>query len=144
MINYSFCCGAGHEFSVYFKNGDSCDKQLKKGLVECPYCGDSKVQKLLSAPNVAAKNNSKKVVKDFSTEPTDKELRAAWKKLYSHIKNDFDNVGDEFPDEARKIHYGEAEHRNIYGKADYKEVKALHKEGVKILPLPMIDEKKKN
>lgn len=144
MINYSFVCQTGHEFSVHFNNANSCEKQLQQNIVQCPYCNDNQVQKLLSAPNVQAKKNSKKNTSNVASEPDDKEIRAMWKKLYAHIKTEFDNVGEDFADEARKIHYGKTKQRKIYGKADYQEVQALNEEGVKILPLPMMEENKKH
>lgn len=133
MIRYALVCKAGHEFEGWFPGIDACDKQLDKGLVECPDCGSKKVKKGLMAPAVASKKDSgdaKKHAMAFAAH------QAKLTALREHVEQNFDNVGERFPEEARRIHYGETESRDIYGEATVAEAKELIEEGVELAPLP--------
>ncbi|MEQ9125981.1 MAG: DUF1178 family protein [Alphaproteobacteria bacterium] len=134
MIRYSLVCKAGHVFDGWFPGIEACDKQLKKGLVACPDCGSSKVKKALMAPAIAPKKSdsdaARKRVMAFA------EHRAKLAALREHVEQNFENVGERFPEEARRIHYGEAERRDIYGEASLAEAKELVEEGVEVAALP--------
>jgi hypothetical protein len=168
MIRYALQCERGHAFESWFQDSASYDKQAKRGLVTCPTCNSSKVEKSIMAPQIprkgrtteqrvgeekAARARSRakttdtaaaKPAKPDAPEPVmlaqERELRAKLKELRDHIKASSDNVGDQFPEQARKMHYGEIEHRPIYGEASPKEAKELIKEGVDVMPLPVLPE----
>jgi hypothetical protein len=163
MIRYSLVCERKHDFEVWFKNSADYDKQSKRGLVSCPTCGSEKVEKALMAPSLGRgtkKGRSEIAVpadmhaadrpapaegKAQETKapvammsPQEREFRAKLKELRDHLTKNAENVGGKFPEEARKMHYGESEHRSIYGEASPKEAKELAEEGIEFHPLPML------
>lgn len=161
MIRYSLSCQNKHTFEIWFKNSADYDKQAKRGLVTCPDCGSAKVEKSLMAPSLGrgtrkgestpapevapppetpAPAESKTPVAMVS--PQEREFRAKLKELRDHLTKNADNVGAKFPEEARKMHYGETEHRSIYGEASPQEAKELLEEGVELHPLPVLPDER--
>ena len=164
MIRYSLQCERGHAFESWFQDSASYDKQAKRGLVSCPMCDSVKVEKSIMAPQIPRKGRTaeqrageEKVMRATArrnkagaetaaapqaAEPLlmaqEKELLSKLKELRDHIKANADNVGEQFPEQARKMHYGEIEHRPIYGDASPTEAKALIEEGVEVMPLPVL------
>jgi hypothetical protein len=150
MIRYTLSCERGHEFESWFQNSAAYDKQAKRGLVTCPLCNSAKVEKAIMAPRLARTDvaeptpppaaqpatPAKNPVAMMS--PPERELRQKLKELRDHVTKNATNVGAKFPEEARKIHYGETEHRSIYGEASREEAKALHEEGIEFHPLPVL------
>jgi hypothetical protein len=133
MIRYAMVCKAGHEFEGWFASIDACDKQLDKGLVDCPECGSKKVQKALMAPAVAPKKDADREKKRAVAFAAEQAKLAA---IREHVEQNFEDVGERFPEEARRMHYGESERRDIYGEASPNEAKELVEEGVDVAPLP--------
>jgi hypothetical protein len=133
MIRYALSCEAGHDFEGWFPSIDACDKQLEKGLVTCAQCGSVKVKKALMAPAVSTKKVESGLKKHAMALAAEHAKLAA---LRNHVEQNFENVGDQFPEEARKIHYGETEKRDIFGEASVDEAKELIEEGVEVAPLP--------
>lgn len=133
MIKYNLRCGQDHGFEVWFRDIDTCDGQIARGQVMCPECGSTDVRKALMAPAVSTSKvdgiEHKRVMAMAYCLHVMRELR-------QHVDANCDNVGSDFPEEARRIHYGEVEHRNIYGEADLEEAKELIEEGIDILPIP--------
>lgn len=127
MIKYALMCGQGHEFDGWFANSDAFDEQRDAGLLSCAHCGAADVAKAIMAPAVPKKANQK-----IETE----ELRQVMEKVTSHVEENFDYVGADFAEEARKIHYGETEQRDIYGETSVQDAKDLLDEGVAVAPLP--------
>lgn len=161
MIRYALACAKGHTFESWFQNSAAYDKQAKRGLVECPVCGDTKVEKALMAPTLAGtKKRARPAAPMVANEsapapvsaeppapvamvsPEEREFRAKLKELRDHLTKNADNVGRKFPEEARKMHYGEIEHRSIYGEASPEEAKELHEEGVEFHPLPVLPDER--
>ena len=161
MIRYALACSKGHTFESWFQNSAAYDKQAKRGLVECPHCGDSKVEKALMAPTLsgtkkrgrpsmpaampapaAAPAPSETPTPVAMVSPEEREFRAKLKELRDHLTKNADNVGRKFPEEARKMHYGEAEHRSIYGEASPEEAKDLSEEGIEFHPLPVLPDER--
>jgi hypothetical protein len=161
MIKYMLACAKGHSFESWFSNSAAYDKQAKRGLVSCPVCGDSKVEKAIMAPKLSgtrkrgaakapvaeapagaapAADDSKAPVAMIS--PQEQEVRAKLKELRDHLTKNSDYVGQKFPEEARKMHYGEIDHRSIYGEASPKEAKELHDEGIEFHPLPVLPDER--
>jgi hypothetical protein len=150
MIRYTLGCEHGHEFESWFQNSAAYDKQAKRGLVTCPICGTAKVEKAIMAPRLARTDIGdptppapvpqtppvKTPVAIMA--PQERELRQKLKELRGHVTKNASYVGPKFSEEARKIHYGETEHRSIYGEASPDEAKALHEEGIEFHPLPML------
>jgi len=160
MIKYALVCDKKHTFETWFANSAAYDKQVKRKLVTCPVCDSAKVEKALMAPRLTARSNKRsgKVIEHHAAaestvatpvpapesspvammSPQEKEFRTKLKELRDHLVKNSDNVGNKFPEEARKMHYGETEHRSIYGEASPEEAKELIEEGVELLPLPVL------
>lgn len=155
MIRFSLVCEAGHDFESWFPSGDAYEAQQTRGLVSCPICGSPKVGKALMAPSLGRKGNRAggavvPVAEDVPATPTEpaaqmpvtlltekeQAFRAMLRAVREHVVQNADNVGRGFADEARKMHYGETEHRSIYGEADAAEAQALIEEGIEVHPLP--------
>ena len=134
MIRFALRCEArGHEFDGWFRSGDDFDAQAGRGLVACPVCGASDVGKGLMRPAVAASRPE--------TAPADGARMAhALARIAREARANADYVGPKFAEEARRIHYGEAGERRIYGEASPVEVKGLLDEGIAALPLPPLPE----
>ena len=117
MIVFDLKCSNGHEFETWFPSSDAFDKQCKAKKVLCPVCGDTKVDKALMAPSVAGtkKKGEKSVHLSSKAEEQVGKYMTALKEIREEVEKNSDYVGDKFPEEARKIHYGEADTRNIYG-----------------------------
>jgi hypothetical protein len=153
VIRYDLRCDKGHAFESWFQASAAYDSQRKRRLVECPQCGSTKIEKAIMAPKIArgrktiehepvAAEAPAAVPETTSTTPLmmaqERELRAKLKELRDHVTKNADNVGDKFPTEARKMHYGDIEHRPIYGEATAEEARALIDEGVEVSPLPTL------
>jgi hypothetical protein len=158
MIRYNLVCARGHEFESWFDGSSAYDKQARRGLVECPVCGSAKVEKALMTPRLARSAKSMRAepaVPEPATpaapeaptpvaviSPQEQELRTKLKELREHLVKNAENVGQQFPEEARKMHYGEKEHRSIYGTASPDDAKALHEEGIEFAPLPVLPDER--
>ncbi|TMJ83185.1 MAG: DUF1178 family protein [Alphaproteobacteria bacterium] len=154
MIRYALQCERGHAFESWFQNSSAYESQVKRKLVSCPACGTAKVEKAIMAPRIVGKKaaespeNPPAAPADVVAAPAstpllmaqERELRAKLKELRDHIVKSADNVGERFPNEARKMHYGDIEHRPIYGEASPDEARALIDEGVEVTPLPVLPE----
>ena len=145
MIRYNLRCDNGHAFESWFQSSSAHDSQVKRKLVTCAICGSAKVEKAIMAPQLAGtkkKAENTPSPADPSSTPLmmapERELRAKLKELRDHIVKNADNVGERFPEEARKMHYGDIEHRAIYGEASAEEAKSLIEEGVEVAPLPVL------
>ena len=139
LISYSLECDAGHQFDAWFSSSADFDRQSEAGYVSCPHCASTTVSKLLMAPNVATgrqKDRTKAVVMDNVRREMIDKLR----EVVREVRANTEDVGEKFPEEARKIHYGEAEVRGIMGRASPEEAHALIEEGIEIAALPAIPE----
>jgi len=163
MIRYALACDKGHTFESWFKNSAAFDKQAARGLVACAICGSTKVEKAIMAPRLshgtrdgepagttavaaekapppAPAEDTKVPVAMVS--PQEVEFRKKLKELRDHLTKNADYVGRKFPEEARKMHYGEIEHRSIYGEASPEDARELHDEGIEFHPLPMLPDER--
>jgi hypothetical protein len=133
-------CAHGHGFEGWFASNEAFDTQLAAGLVECPVCGDTGIVKLLSAPRLNL-GNSKAPAETApaapSQVPAELSPEARWMRAVREVIAKTEDVGDRFADEARKMHYGEAEERGIRGQATREQTEALLDEGIAVMPLPM-------
>jgi hypothetical protein len=151
MILFDLQCAKKHVFESWFKDSAAYERQAKRGLVACPYCGSAKVEKALMAPRLSGTKKNRKKTPDAVASPvavaadpaTEKaaEFHRQLAQLRQHIETNFDPVGDRFAEEARKIHYGEVEQRNIYGRTTAQEAQELAEEGVEFAPVPWLPDK---
>jgi hypothetical protein len=133
VIVYSLSCAAGHAFEGWFASSAAYDEQLAGGKLVCPVCDSRKVSKAPMAPalsNAVGKQKSEPAAHEL------RKMRQFMTGLRKHVMETGENVGRDFPEEARKIHYGETEERPIYGEASVKEAVELVEEGVNVAPLP--------
>jgi hypothetical protein len=153
MIRYALVCEKGHAFESWFQNSAAYDKQHKRGLIACPVCNSAKVEKAIMAPRLAASADAPPAAaaesppgpevpapaaKAVMMSPQEREFRQKLKELREHVTKNADYVGQKFPEEARKMHYGETAHRSIYGEATPADAKELHEEGIEFHPLPVL------
>jgi hypothetical protein len=163
MIRYALVCDKHHEFESWFANSAAYEKQARRGLVTCPSCGSAKIEKALMAPRLARTGPSThheppsvseasapapaaQAAPDVAASPApvammspqEREVRQKLRELRDHLVKNAENVGQRFSEEARKMHYGEIEHRSIYGVASPKDAEALHEEGIAFSALPVL------
>jgi hypothetical protein len=130
VIVYNLRCRNSHEFEGWFRDSAAFDTQSKGGKLTCPVCDSRKVEKAIMAPAVSGAKKS------AVTTDEAKKMRQFMTGLRKYVQENADYVGPNFAEEARKIHYGEAEDRHIYGEASLEEAKELVDEGVDVAPLP--------
>jgi hypothetical protein len=164
MIRYALVCDKHHDFESWFTNSAAYDTQARRGLVTCPLCGSARVEKALMTPRLARPDSSShreerhethrrteapqptEAPPDAATSPVpvammtlqEQALREKLRELRDHLVKNAENVGPRFPEEARKMHYGETEHRSIYGVASAQDAEALHEEGIAFSALPVL------
>ena len=134
-------CAHGHGFEGWFASNEAFERQLEGGLVECPLCADTRIVKMLSAPRLHLGNP--KPPAEVRTEPsaqpspTQTSPEARWLNAVRDVMAKTEDVGTRFADEARKMHYGEADERGIRGQATPREAQALAEEGIAVFTLPV-------
>ncbi|MCC5978331.1 MAG: DUF1178 family protein [Salinarimonas sp.] len=163
MIRYALACDQAHEFESWFPSGDAFEEQRTRGLVACPVCGSGRIDKRIMAPAVARSDRGAQPASAVAGDtqsaqaPTsaaaapavaesaapvalfgerEKALRAMIREIHAQVTQNAENVGERFVQEARRMHYGEAEERAIYGQASLDEARELIEEGVPVQPLP--------
>lgn len=157
MILYRLRCSKGHEFDGWFKDSKTYERQEKKSLIDCAVCGDGKVERALMTPRLGKKGGRTEQPAAEASLPVPapvpspeqqqmaalarqmpKELREALIKVRAEVEKNCEHVGDNFAEEARKIHYGESNKRGIYGATTDDEAEALAEEGIEFGRLPWI------
>lgn len=144
MIVFDLSCTHGHRFEGWFGSSGDFEDQRKRGLLCCPSCGSSDVNKAPMAPAVPAKGNQRQEVLPPETRPMAntpmlpevQKALAALAKAQAEALRSSTWVGDKFAEETRKMHYGEKDEAPIHGQASLAEAKALIEEGVPVAPLP--------
>ena len=162
MKKFSLSCENDHEFEGWFADADAIRQQLQAGLLDCPHCGSTNLEKRLSTPNLSTPKTKARItgqwqdVQTLAAESTSAPeaaagpsaalapsvgegsaaLRMAVRALHQKIQTEFTNVGDKFAEEARKIQEGTSEEQNIYGTCTAEEQRELSEDGIDILPLP--------
>lgn len=137
MIRYSLRCDNAHEFEGWFSESADFDRQVASGFLTCPVCNSGTISKLLMAPSVST-GRKKDEMQTLAMNAARKEAMAKLKEAVDTIKANAEDVGAKFPEEARKIHYGEADARGIIGKATPDEAQALIEEGIEIAAIPVL------
>ena len=135
MIRYALKCEHDHGFEAWFSASADYDDQAERGLIECPFCGSRDIGKQIMAPAIAGTRKSA-----ISADPAALQtmMMQAAREVRSHVEQNFDYVGDAFAREARDIHEGRSEKREIYGEATPAEVKKLKDDGVPCAALPTL------
>ncbi len=140
MIVFDLICDEEHQFEGWFRNSEEFESQKETGLLVCPICGSEHVTKLLSPSRVNFGKMEKQAQELLAMQNDAQQLLT---RINKYINTHFDNVGDSFAEEARKMHYGEIEERNIYGTASSEDANELYDEGIDIFPIPKSDDKDK-
>ncbi|MBV9331366.1 MAG: DUF1178 family protein [Alphaproteobacteria bacterium] len=130
MIVYNLRCDRDHEFEAWFSDSAAFDSQSSDGKLVCPVCDTTAVSKAPMAPAIAGTRNAQAAPAEL------KRMRKFMTGLRKYVEENAEYVGTRFPEEARKIHYGECEERPIYGEASLGEAKELIEEGIDVAPLP--------
>ena len=155
MIHYDLQCGGDHRFDGWFRDSASFERQAAHGLLECPVCGDTKVARALMTPSVPRKGRALVPVQPKAPPPAPPpaaspgpvavagprmpdHVRAMLMRMRHEVERNCDYVGEEFADEARRIHNGESEARGIYGEASSDEVEALAEDGIEVQQIPWL------
>lgn len=161
MIVFDLKCCSGHTFEAWFSSSEGYSTQQSNNEIECPLCGSTKVSKAIMAPNVSAKSNQAETPKPTHSRDDERlnvpesidhspavigmpelptllqeEMETVMLKVQKHVEENCEYVGDDFAEEARKIHYGETSERAIYGETSHDDTEALIEEGIDIMPLP--------
>ncbi|MBC8463771.1 MAG: DUF1178 family protein [Deltaproteobacteria bacterium] len=144
MIHFQLKCSHGHEFEAWFRSSASFADQCKRGDVDCPVCGDVRITKALMAPNISTKEKSSGEAAELRAREVAEQILNAASKLREVVEENCEYVGDNFADEARAIHYGDAEERDIYGETTNKEAEDLDEEGIKFSRLPNLNRPRRN
>lgn len=159
MIHYQLRCSADHAFDGWFRDSAAFDVQAGRGMVECPVCGDTRVNRALMAPRIAKsrpvldgrtgeaaatppatvseKPAPGKLAAEKGAVLPDK-VRAALQRLRSEVERNCDYVGPDFAEEARRIHNGDADSRGIYGESTPEQAEALADEGIEVARIPWL------
>ena len=137
MIRYALKCAEDHRFESWFQSGSAFDGLASKGLVCCPVCGGTTVEKAVMAPRVSGQNEPEQAegreVLRTPTHPVETMLKA----LREHVEKHSTYVGRRFASEARAMHLGEREEAAIHGEVSKDEARALLEEGVPVAPIPI-------
>jgi hypothetical protein len=131
MIRFALRCSAGHEFEGWFRSGAAFEAQQEAKEISCPGCGDTGVEKALMAPSIARSREARPPISPA-------QLRSALIELRRQVETHCDYVGGDFAEEARRIHYGEADPHGIYGEATLEESRELYEEGIEVGRIPWI------
>jgi hypothetical protein len=152
MIHYQLRCGQDHGFDGWFKNSATFEKQAKLGLIECPECGSTEVERALMAPALARREALPVPVEappppaaESATPPAKvaggripAQMVALLQRMRAEVERTCDYVGNDFAEEARKMHRGEVEHRGIYGETSEDQAESLAEEGINVARIPWV------
>lgn len=139
MIHFSLHCDNAHEFDAWFRSNEDFDGQKKSGLLSCPFCHSTSIEKQLMAPAVSTARKREQQV-GLGLEDEQQKMLSALREVTKKVRKEAEYVGDRFAEEARRIHFKEVEERAIYGEASVKEVSSLVEDGISVVPLPSLPE----
>jgi hypothetical protein len=139
MKVFNLSCAQDHRFEGWFASAEAYESQLERGLVECPVCGDQSVRRLPSAPRL---NLSSSAARPEPESPaaaalSPEKIQAMWLRMARHIRENTEDVGERFAEEARRIHHRDAPNRGIRGVATREEAAELSEEGIEVFSFPM-------
>jgi hypothetical protein len=139
MKVFNLRCEHEHAFEGWFASGEAFDSQLESGLLECPVCGSSQVRRMPSAPrlNLSAGAASDNSAAQATGDPGTAEMHKMWLKMARYIRENTEDVGERFAEEARRMHYAEAPERAIRGQTSREQARELAEEGIEVFSFPM-------
>jgi hypothetical protein len=139
MKVFNLSCAQDHRFEGWFASAEAYESQLERGLVECPVCGDQSVRRLPSAPRLNLSSSAARPEADSPAAAalSPEKLQAMWLRMARHIRENTDDVGERFAEEARRIHHHDAPNRGIRGVATREEAAELSEEGIEVFSFPM-------
>ena len=141
MIKYNLKCKNKHEFESWFLDSKEFEKLKLKKMIECSFCGTKSIDKTIMSPNIGIKELEEK---GFKTSNKLEKVRSDLLKMRNFIEKNFKYVGENLPQEVRKVYYDKAKNRNIYGKVTLEEAEELREEGIELTTIPWINNKKEN
>jgi hypothetical protein len=126
-------CTHHHRFEGWFASDEEHASQVERGLLECPLCGDKAITRLPSAPRLQVSKQ-----REVALAPDAASLRQSrWMRAVRHLIETTEDVGERFPEEARRIHYGEVQQRGIRGRASAEDTEALREEGIEVVAIAL-------
>ena len=151
MIHYQLRCGQDHGFDGWFKDSASFEKQAKRGLIECPECGGTDVERALMAPALAKRDSLPAVIEETASAPAEApapekvatgrlpaQMLAVLQRMRAEVEKNCDYVGPDFADQARAMHRGEVEPKAIYGESTEEQAESLAEEGISVAKIPWV------
>jgi hypothetical protein len=151
MIHYQLQCGQAHGFDGWFKDSASFEKQAKRGLIECPECGGTDIERALMAPALGRRDAVPAVVETPPAAPPaatpdnnvtavrlPARMVAALQRMRAEVEKNCDYVGPDFADQARAMHRGEVEPKSIYGETSDEQAESLAEEGIAVARIPWV------
>lgn len=141
MILFQLKCSTDHQFEAWFRDGAAYDVQCAAGHINCPYCGDNDISKAPMAPHLGKRHSNASRSEIRAKEVAEQVLEAVGK-IQTHVEENCEDVGEQFADEAKRIHYGESEERGIYGQATDEEASELDEEDIEFFRLPFISRRR--
>ena len=132
-------CGHHHAYEGWFASDEDFLSQKERAIVACPLCGDTRVERLPTAPRLNIARHAAVETPVPAETRAEMTLQSQWLRAVRQVMSTTEDVGDRFPEEARRIHYGEVEERGIRGKASKEDADALREEGIEVMALPMPD-----
>lgn len=148
MIHYQLQCSQSHGFDGWFKDSASFEKQAKRGLIECPECGGTNIERALMAPAVAKRQSMPVPVEtpappaaapaQVAAAPIPAQMMAALQRIRAEVEKNCEYVGPRFADQARAMHRGEAEAKPIYGETSEEQAESLIEEGIEVAQIPWV------
>jgi hypothetical protein len=130
-------CGQQHAYEGWFASEEDFVSQQERGIVACPWCGDTESVRLPSAPRLKVSRHAEPAEPARREGGTEMTLRSQWLRAVRHVMASTEDVGERFAEEARRIHYGEVEERGIRGRASQEDADALREEGIEVMALPL-------
>jgi hypothetical protein len=132
-------CGQNHHYEGWFASEEDFAAQAERASVACPICADTNAVRLPSAPHLSVSRHSAPAAAQPPAASTEMTLQSQWLRAVRQVMQSTEDVGERFPEEARRIHYGEVEERGIRGRASREDAEALREEGIEVMPLPIPD-----
>jgi hypothetical protein len=137
MKVFNLRCGQQHAYEGWFASEEDFISQQERGMLACPLCGDSESVRMPNATRLKVSRHAAPAEQPTRSGTTEMTMQSQWLRAMRQVLNSTEDVGERFPEEARRIHYGEVEERGIRGKASREDADALRDEGIEIVALPV-------
>ena len=138
MIHYQLRCSTAHSFDGWFRNSAAFEAQAAQQLIECPECGDTRIERALMAPALSKREALPAPITPPAAARMPAQMLAVLQRMRAEVEKHCDYVGPGFAEAARKIHRGEGEHRAIYGETTEEQAESLAEEGISVTRIPWV------